>query len=190
MKNILILHGSHGSPDRNWYPYIKAEGEKIGYVVNIPKMQFVEDLNIEQTSKKLISQGLINKDTVLIAHSSGAGVALGILQFLPKDISVLKTIFVAGFYNSNLNKELLKYISVDVYNSFFNIVWDWKKNKKSSRSFVEVYSDNDPYVPQSQALELNGKLGGNLIMIRNANHFSVNTGGERFKEFPEIVKYI
>ncbi|MBI5620931.1 hypothetical protein HY949_04070 [Candidatus Gottesmanbacteria bacterium] len=34
------------------------------------------------------------------------------------------------------------------------------------------------------------KLQGRLILISDAQHFSVTFGGERFRKFPELVQYL
>ena len=32
----VIIHGSYGSPDENWFPWLKKELQKIGYKVFVP----------------------------------------------------------------------------------------------------------------------------------------------------------
>lgn len=189
MKNILILHGSHGTPDRNWYPYLKKAASKKSYVVNVPQMNFVESLNVEKTANEFIEKGLVNSETTIIAHSSGSRVALGILNNLPKNKVVQKTIMVAGFSNYNLYQALFKIIPKRVYVRFFNVKWNWKKVRNSCKEFIFIYSDDDPYVPARQAEILNEKLGGELVCIHGAKHFSSNTN-PRFKKFPEILEFI
>ncbi len=184
-----MLHGSHGTPYKNWYPYLKKIASKKGYVVNIPQMNFIESLDVEKTANKLIEKDLINSETTIIAHSSGSRVALGILNNLPKKIVVQKTIMVAGFSNYNLHQALFRVIPKRFYVRLFNVKWDWEKVKSSCKKFIFIYSDDDPYVPIEQVKILNEKLGGKLICILGAKHFSVNTD-PRFKKFPQMVKFI
>src|SRR3989344_5415266 len=35
-KNVFIFHGIYGSPDENWFPWLKKELEERGVIVHIP----------------------------------------------------------------------------------------------------------------------------------------------------------
>ena len=190
MKNLLILHGSYGNPDKNWNRYLEGEAKKKGYVVHIPQLEHIDKLDLEKTFKTLMDKGYINSDTTIVGHSSGATYILGILQRLPESISIKKAILVAGFIDDKLTKELFKHVPKAHYAKLFPKKWDWVKIKKSCKEFIFIYSENDPYVQTRHAKTLNQKLGGKLVAFSNAFHFSINTGGERFKKFPELVNFI
>ena len=189
MKNILILHGSRGSPDRNWYRYLESKAIEKGYEVNIPQMNFIEGLDVEKTANEFIKKGLVNSETTIIGHSSGARVAIGILNNLPKNVIVQKTITVAGFSNYDLHEALFKVIPKKFYKRIFKVEWYWKKVRTNSKKFIFIYSDNDPYVPVKQAMILEDNLGGKLVCIKGAKHFSTNTN-PKFKKFSEILEFI
>jgi hypothetical protein len=190
MKNILILHGSFGNPEKNWYRYLGLKAEAKGYKVNIPQLEHIDKLNVDKTFEFLLKSGFIDSDTTIIGHSSGAAYILGILQRLPKNLAIRKAILVAGFVDDNLTRKLFKSVPKIHYAKLFPKKWDWNKIKSSCREFIIVYSDNDPYVQMRHAKTLHRRLSGKLVLFPGAFHFSVNNGGERFKSFPEIVKFI
>lgn len=37
MKNAIIIHGTEGYPEENWFPWLKNELELIGYNVIVPQ---------------------------------------------------------------------------------------------------------------------------------------------------------
>ena len=47
MKNAIIIHGTYGNPDENWFPWLKIELEKIGYQVYVPTFPTPENQNLE-----------------------------------------------------------------------------------------------------------------------------------------------
>jgi len=190
MKNLLILHGSYGNPDKNWYKYLGEKAKKTGYIVHIPQLQSIDKLDLEKTYKFILEKGYINSDTTIVGHSSGATYILGILQRLPKQLIIKKAILVAGFVDANLTKKLFKEVPKVHYAKLFPKNWNWKKIKGNCDKFVIIYSNNDPYVQIRHAKTLHQKLSGKLVTVFNGSHFSVNTGGDRFKEFSQIIKYI
>lgn len=127
---------------------------------------------------------------MLIGRSSGAILALGILQKLPKDTVIKRTILVSGFIDANLTPELHRYIPRSDYNKLFPEKWDWEKIRGASTDFTIFHSRSDPFVQLRHAETMKEKLHGKLILIPDAPHFSVTSGGERFREFPELIEYL
>ncbi len=190
MKNVLILHGSFGNPDKNWYPYVGKKAQAKGYVVHIPQLTHIDKLDLDKTYTFLIEQNFINSETVLIGHSSGAAYILGIFQRVTPTLVLQKAILVAGFVDAHLTDELFQVVSKEHYYKLFPPKWDWEKIKNSCKKFIIIQSNNDPYVQMRHAEFLTKKLNGKLVIIKNGRHFSVSTGGNRFKEFPEIIYFL
>lgn len=190
MKNALILHGIGGNPRLNWYQYVGREARKRGYEVSIPQLPEPDKPNLEKIYQFINLNKYINVDTVLIGHSSGASLVLGILQKLPKDTVIRRAILVSGFVDANLTPELHIYIPRSDYDHLFPLSWDWEKIRRTSHDFIIFYSPSDPFVQPRHAETMQEKLHRKLILIPDALHFSVTSGGERFKKFPELVEYL
>lgn len=190
MKNLLILHGSYVNPNKNWYKYIAKQAKEKGYEVHIPQLPHADKLNLLEVYNFLLDKKYINNETVVIGHSSGATLILGILQRLETDIKIKKAILVAGLVDAHLTDELFKAVPKSHYDNLFPKNWDWEKIKKSCREFVVFHSPTDPYVQMRHAETLKDKLNAKLIIVPDGSHFSVSTGGERYREFPQLVEYL
>lgn len=190
MKNLLILHGSYGSPDKNWYQYLGKNSQNKGYQVNIPQLPNTDKPNLDETYKFLYDKNLINNETVMVGHSSGATLVLGILQKLPYQLKITKAILVAGLVDAKLTRKLFQVVPKTHYDKLFPVSWDWQKIKNSCDEFIIVHAPNDPYVQLRHAKIIQKQTQGKLVIIQNGSHFSISTGGEKFKKFPELVKMI
>ena len=97
MDNYIILHGSFGSKDGNWFPWLKSELEKRNTKVDVPQMPIgVGNQNFDNWSNELKKYD-INENTTIIAHSIAP---VFVCKFLIKEkIKVKKLIFVCGFNN-------------------------------------------------------------------------------------------
>jgi predicted alpha/beta hydrolase family esterase len=85
MKTAFIFHGTKGSPEENWFPWLKAELEKLNYNVFVPRFPTPENQSIENwlaVFKKY--EKYVNQDTIFIAHSVGCPFALDILEKINK----------------------------------------------------------------------------------------------------------
>ena len=67
MDNYIIIHGSFGSKDGNWFPWLKNELEKDNKDVVIPQMPVgVGNQNFENWSK-VLNELKINENTIIIS---------------------------------------------------------------------------------------------------------------------------
>lgn len=190
MKNALILHGIGGNPTLNWYQYIARKAREKGYTSYIPQLPSSNKPNLDLTYEYIVKEFTLDKETLLIGHSSGASLALGILQKFPKDTVIKRTILVSGFIDPYLTPKLHTYIPRSDYNQLFPEKWEWEKIRRTSGDFIIFYSPSDPFVQSRHSETMREKLHGKLIFIPDALHFSVTSGGGRFREFPELVEYL
>lgn len=178
---IVIIHGSYGNPQENWFPWIADELRKLGHKVIVPIFPTPEGQSerswIEAFSKQV---GKIKNNMILVGHSLGVGFILRILQ--DTEEPVLGTFLVSGFVGK-LNNEEFDQINAD----FFKKPLEWTAIKKNSGA-VHVYnSDNDPYVPLEKGTEIALKLGIRLKVIQNGGHINTAAG---FVKFPMLLEDI
>ena len=182
MKNALILHGTNGTPQGNWLPWLKTQLEQKHWKVWSPQLPHAEKPSLKRYNEYLLKQKFaLNENTYIIGHSSGAVAALGFLQQLPENTK-MNTIILVGAFKDDLGWEALK--------ELFDVPLNFEKIKKHARHFFFIHSDNDPYCPLDHATYLAEKLDGELIIRSGEKHFSTEAGGEQYKEFPFILTLI
>jgi uncharacterized protein len=180
MKKAIIVHGSYGSPDENWFPWLKEELEKIGYAVEVPRFPTPENQSLEPWMG-VFKDYKIDRDTILIAHSLGPAFILNLLEI--GDKRVRACFFVSGFIG------LLNNSNFDSINkTFTDKEFNWERIKNNCKKFYLYHSDNDPYVPLAKAKELKEKLGAKLKIIDKAGHFNSESGYIKFEELLKDIK--
>jgi hypothetical protein len=182
MKNILILHGTDNTSQKNWIPWLKMELKKRGYKVFTPDLPHADKPNIERYNKFIFSQWIFDKDSIVVGHSSGAVAILGLLEKLPTDTIIDKAILVAGFID-DLDYEPVKDMFVKPF--------DYQRIKTQSKGFTFFHSENDPFVPLWHGEKLQDVLGGELVVMKGQAHFSTTTyPGDKYLQFPQLLEKI
>lgn len=181
MKNALILHGTDGNSQENWFPWLKKELEREHYKVWVPNLPRADKPNIIRYNEFLIPKWNVDKDSIIIGHSSGSVAALGFLQSLPEGMIIKHTYLVAGFTNNDLGWDSLT--------ELFTTPLHWDTIRAKARAFTLFHSDNDPYVPLSEGKFLEQKLNAELVLLPGQDHFSLGHD-PRFSQFPELLEKI
>ena len=104
MENYLIIHGSFGSSEGNWFPWLKEQLEKDNKKVLVPQMPVGIDKQNFDSWSEVLNKIAINEFTTIIAHSIAP---IFICKYLiTNKIKVKKLIFVCGFNNYfGINKD-------------------------------------------------------------------------------------
>ena len=185
MHQALILHGSLGSPDINWFPWLKQELEKLGVQAFSPKLPTPKGQTIDNWLK-IMDQAInyYGSHTLLIGHSSAPLAICAKLQQLDQPVQAV--FFVAPFYGFIGNEEY------DNYNrNFVEYYYDWGKVKHGANKFYIYRSDNDPYVPEKVGAALADKLEVEETIISGAGHINSQSGHARFPQLlQDIVQEI
>ena len=179
MNNYIVLHGSFGSKNGNWFPWLKKELEERNLKVDVPQMPVgVGNQNFENWSK-IMNELNINANTTIIAHSIAP---IFVCKYLiTNKIKVKKLIFVCGFNNYlGINEE---YDNVNESMYFDNL----EDVKKYANEIICFYSDNDPYVRYETEKDFADKIATEQVFIPNAGHINSESG---YDTFEDIVSYL
>ena len=167
-KRVFIIHGWGGSPDANWFPWLKTELENKGFnaiAAQMPNADYPNQENWLRYMQELI--GKPDESTFLIGHSLGVIAILRYLETLESN-RIGGVILVAGFSES--------LGTIPEIENFFIKEVDYGKVKLSCNKFVVINSDDDPYVPMRKGEVLRDKLDAKFIVIHNAGHLNAGTG--------------
>lgn len=183
MKNALMLHGTNGDHNENWFPWLHKQLEEKGYKVWTPDLPGADKPNIQHYNKYLLKENdwVFDQNSILIGHSSGAVAILGLLQALPEGTKV-DTCYLVGAFKDDLDWDALT--------GLFEEPFDFDQIKSKANRFVFIHSDNDPYCPLDHAEYLADQLDGELIVKESQKHFSVGTFGVEYREFSFLLELI
>ena len=198
---FLILHGSFGSPQGNWFPSLTEKLELLNQDVLAPQFP-VDDWDAltalgqeaETTSQNLenwlntfnsqVMPRINGEKIVVVAHSLAPLFVLHVLSAF--ELQIDAAIFVSPFLNLERDEN---HWQIDTANkTFYEHHFDYAALKaKLPISFV-LYSDKDPYVPIDRALEFASKLGSSIIPITGAKHLSSEFVDNNFPLVFELCK--
>lgn len=182
MTNFFIIHGAYGTPEENWFPWLKQKLEESGYEVIVPKFPTPEDQSLDNWNTTFSDyENKIDKDTIIIGHSLAPAFLLSVLERIDQPIK--GAFFISGFLR------LLGDNTIDSINkTFVDKEFDWSKIKQNCKQFFVYHSDNDPYVPIECATELADKLKIKPMIIKDAGHFNKASGYTRFELLLDDIK--
>lgn len=172
IKVIFIPGNGGGSPQDNWFPSVKKELEAAGLIVIAEEFP---DNDLARASFWLpfLRNNLgVDKDTILVGHSSGAIAAMR----LAEEQVILGSVLV-GAYHTHLDMEKEK------SSGYFDTPWQWE-NIRNNQSWITLFaSQDDPWIPIDQPRYIHQQLDCEYHEYKKEGHF----GGDYIKlTFPEL----
>lgn len=197
----LIMHGSYGSPEENWFRWLEKQLTNQGNTVILEKFpaddwnevthigqekidSYLPKESLESWEKVFVSKilpKLKNTPTSFIGHSIAPIFTLHMLN--KYDFKLDKAIFVAPFFNIPDRPEIWQFYPVN--KTFYSYEFDFDKIKNQITKSYVVYGDNDPYVPPTEPPLFAEKLSAEIHVVPAGLHC-----GGNFKEFPLLTKLI
>lgn len=182
---FVILHGTMGSPEGNWFPWLAKELEGLRQEVVRPQLPTPEgqtpDNWVKVIKEAVDSLGGPSEEVVLVAHSMSCFASCDYLSQIDKQIN--SAYFVAGFAET--------YDWPDPYpklnNPFVEKALDWKKVKTNCPRIFCFDGDDDKYVSFEMAKKFAGLCNAKLTIIPNGGHLTESSG---YKTFPLLLETI
>jgi len=170
MKKVYLVHGWGGNnSSEGWFGWLKGEMKKrkvelIGF--DMPDTDKPEIEKWVGFLEKNVKIDDINEETYFIGHSIGCQT---ILRFLEKqDKKIAGCVFVAGWFNLKDLEEN----EIEIAKPWLTRKIDFNKARKNCKKFLAIFSDDDPYVPVSDAEIFKKNLGARIIIKHNKEHFN------------------
>ena len=158
-RRAIIFHGTNGSPDNCWYPWLAGRLAARGYAVEVPHHPGINVEPIDTFLPTVLDGHRFDEDTVVVGHSGGAALLLALLERL--DVTVAQAVLVAGYCTvPNTSPEpVLKHD------------YDWDAIRSHVRDLYFINSREDPYgCDDRQGRAMFERLGGTQI-VRDDGHF-------------------
>lgn len=167
-KRVIIVHGYTGYPEKNWFPWLRTELEKLGVTVTVPAMPNTEAPNFNEWLPHLQQVvGTPDSDTYLVGHSLGCPTILRLLESLPDGQRVGGVVLVAGFAEP---------IHLTELDGFTVDSWNDEKIKQATNKIVLINSDNDEHIPLVMGERMHDRFGAELIVLHDAGHVNEKSG--------------
>lgn len=175
MKRVLILHGWGGSDFPHWQSWLASELAKDYGCVSFLKFSDIDFPNKDVWLGELQAEVAAFAPDIVVCHSiantlwfhlsSGGGIA---------EIEKLFLIAPPSFA-CNI-KELGSFFPCPI------------PKKLYAKKALLVTSTNDPYMSQNEAVELQGRLGIEMMVLENAGHINTNSGYGAWQWILEEIK--
>jgi predicted alpha/beta hydrolase family esterase len=172
---VVVLHGTKGSPDGNWFPWLKTQVESLGVACAVPTLPTPEGHTLEAWQVAFAEQvGDLGATTVLVGHSLGATFALRLLEHAPA-----AAVFLASTVTTLIGNE-----EYDALNGgFVASPFDWPAIEAHVPRRYVYHGGDDPYVPLASGEEVARKLSADLQVIDHGGHLNSESG---YLEFPRL----
>jgi predicted alpha/beta hydrolase family esterase len=184
---FVILHGTMGSPEGNWFPWLAGELEKLGHQTIRPQLPTPEGQNPTEWTKAIKEAveklGGPDDQTVFVAHSMSPWAVCYYLSMINTEIK-------AAFFVSPFAEQ------IDTEEPFHSLIQpfadgrvDWKKVKENCQDVICFVGDNDPYVSMDVAKRVIALSGAkDLIVVPNGGHLNHEFGYTTFPLLLDTIK--
>jgi predicted alpha/beta hydrolase family esterase len=179
IPRVLLVHGWGGSgTDANWMHWMEKELQKKGIGTIFPELPNA-DFPQEKEWLKMVFDSFPSFDSssILVGHSLGVPTILRVLERLPENQAVRAAFLVAGFCRD---------LGISEIAGFVNHSFDWKKIRSNCPTFVQIYSDNDPFISAEESLFLASQLGIQPLLEKDCGHINE----PQFGPYPRLLELV
>lgn len=185
MKRVFIIHGWGGNPNEGWLVWLGKELKSRGFEVFIPEMPNTWSPKINEWVNKLTEVvGKSDSQTYFVGHSIGCQAVMRYLEQLSESQKAGGAIFVAGWFNLT-DETWDETYTKEIADEWIHVPINFKAIKERVNKLILVNSDNDPYVPISDAELFKKRFNIDIIMLENKGHI---TGEDNVHELPVVLE--
>ena len=175
----MIQHGSFGSPESNWFPWLKAKVTAKRHKCLTPRL-------ITNKNKQNLSAWLsefqhqvpqLNKRTILVGHSIACAFFISMLE--QRKTPVKASFLVSGFLKNPGGDPVYEKVN----RTFLNLRHNWKLIRNLCGKIYQYGANDDPYVPYAKQKELADNLHVKIKVINQGGHLNSESG---FTKFPQL----
>lgn len=176
MSDIVIIHGTMGNPEGNWFPWLSSQLKKQGHHVYVPHFPTPDGQTADAWCGVLRDQApVFDENTILIGHSIGATFLLHILATLVQPVK-------ASFFISPV-MGVINNAEYDTLNaSFIAPDWQWNQLRSVAGWTGIMHGLDDPYVPMAHPKILAKGLNIGVNWVENGGHLNAESGYTQFSE--------
>lgn len=184
---FVILHGTLGGPDENWFPWLAKELEKLGHKTARPTLPTPEGQNPKnwiKVIKEIIDfLGGPSEGIIIVAHSMSP---LAVCQYLESiNRKIRAAFFVSPFAEQIDSEEPFK----SLIQPFVDRSVDWERVKTNCAEIICFVGDNDPYVSLQVAKKFSNLCGAKeLVVVPGGGHLNSESGYVKFPLLLEKIK--
>lgn len=175
-QRYIIIHGTKGSPQGNWFPWLAATLRHRGASVIIPQLPTPEGQSLERWHAAFAAQvpETAHEHSCCIGHSLGATFLLRYLEraHAPIGCAVFVAPLIAEIGNSEYDQ---------LNRTFIDQPYEWERIKRNAGRVVCLAGDNDPYVPLHQPRKLAAHLAAPLQIVPGGGHLNSESGYNAFE---------
>lgn len=166
--DFVFLHGYKGSPDRDFFPWLREVIEERGGKVYAPSLPNPQEPKIDEQVDYLINNYDFSESTQIVSHSLGGVVAMKLLAKLQTKISKLTMVAPP------IRTEFLDNKKRPALEAACDWTFDFEAVKQKVNNQVQVLGDtHDDIVPITHPEEIARQLNANLIATKaNTPHFN------------------
>lgn len=184
MKRAFLVHGWGGSPEREWFPWLKVELEKNGFDVQVPALPDSDHPHITAWVPALAAAvGTPDAETYFVGHSMGCQTIARYLSGLEGPVTVGGVVYVGGYFDSlTLGEDE----EVDIWDEWRTVPIDLSRVKARAPKSIALFSSDDPYVPLENMKRFGQELGSKIIIEHGQGHFS----GDEYVQLPAALEAV
>jgi predicted alpha/beta hydrolase family esterase len=174
-RHYTIIHGTKGSAQGNWFPWLASNLRQRGATVILPQLPTPAGQSLEHWRAAFTAQvDAADQRSCSIGHSLGATFLLRYLEraHAPIGCAVFVAPLIAEIGNSEYDQ---------LNRTFIDHPYDWERIKRNAGRVVCFAGDNDPYVPLNQPREVAARLSAPLQIIPGGGHLNSESGFDSFE---------